>query len=57
MLRPLILEFQNDPGSATAKTEFMFGERSAGRARHLAAHHGAAGLFSAGQLDQLRRRF
>ena len=25
MLRPLILEFQNDPGSATAKTEFMFG--------------------------------
>jgi alpha-glucosidase (family GH31 glycosyl hydrolase) len=26
MLRPLILEFQNDPASATAKTEFMFGD-------------------------------
>ena len=25
MLRPLVLGFQNDPGSATAKTEFMFG--------------------------------
>lgn len=25
MLRPLVLEYQNDPGSATAKTEFMFG--------------------------------
>jgi alpha-glucosidase (family GH31 glycosyl hydrolase) len=26
MLRPLVLEFQNDPGSATAKTQFMFGD-------------------------------
>jgi alpha-glucosidase (family GH31 glycosyl hydrolase) len=25
ILRPLVLEFQNDPGSATAKTEYMFG--------------------------------
>jgi alpha-glucosidase (family GH31 glycosyl hydrolase) len=25
MLRPLVLEYQNDPDSATAKTEFMFG--------------------------------
>jgi hypothetical protein len=25
MLRPLILEYQNDPDSATAKTEYMFG--------------------------------
>lgn len=25
MLRPLVLEYQNDPGSATAKTEFLFG--------------------------------
>ncbi len=25
LLRPLVLEFQDDPGSATAKTEFMFG--------------------------------
>ncbi|MGD0904501.1 MAG: TIM-barrel domain-containing protein, partial [Terracidiphilus sp.] len=25
MLRPLVLEYQNDPESATAKTEFMFG--------------------------------
>jgi alpha-glucosidase (family GH31 glycosyl hydrolase) len=25
MLRPLVLEYQNDPASATAKTEFMFG--------------------------------
>ena len=26
MVRPLILEYQNDPGSAMAKTEFMFGD-------------------------------
>ena len=26
MLRPLVLDFQNDPASATAKTEFMFGD-------------------------------
>lgn len=25
MLRPLVLEYQNDPGCANAKTEFMFG--------------------------------
>ena len=25
MLRPLVLEYQNDPGSATAKTEYLFG--------------------------------
>ena len=25
MLRPLVLEYQDDPGSATSKTEFMFG--------------------------------